>query len=62
MNANYERTYLYYKEQWAEATTGEAALRLTGAVNAIINSKGYTDKEKVEIIRQIERVFYEKFM
>lgn len=62
MNANYEKTYKYYKEKWEEATTSEAALSLTGAVNGIITSKRYTDKEKVELIRQIEKVFYEKYM
>lgn len=62
MNANYEGTYIYYKEQWQEATIGEAALRLTGAVNTIINSNRYTNEEKVGIIRQIEKVFYEKYM
>lgn len=62
MNANYEKTYKYYKEQWEEATMSEAALSLTGAVNGIITSNRYTDKEKVEMIRQIEKVFYEKYM
>lgn len=59
---NYEKTYQYYKEKWEEATIREAALSLTGAVNGIITSDRYTDKEKVEIIRQIERAFYKKFM
>lgn len=62
MSLNYKNIYLSYKEQWQEYTMGEVALRLTGAVNGIIESKQYTDREKVEIIRQIEKVFYEKFM